>query len=198
MDAERRRLLVRIAADEFASAGYDDASLNRIIARSGMSKSSFYYVLPSKNELFDFVLRELTADVGGKIAVPDPDEFAGDEFWPRLTEFFAELVRASEREHAFLTLGRLFYRQAAQDAQGVVSGTLAAVRTWVENVLRVGRSCGAVRDDLPESLQCSLVFRILQVFDEWTIHHYDEFTPGQLGRLADAQFGTIRRLIQPE
>jgi hypothetical protein len=97
-----------------------------------------------------------------------------------------------------LTLGRLFYSEAPEDAQGTVSGTLAQVRTWVETLLRVGRSCGAVRDDLPGSLQCSLVFRLLQVFDEWTIRHYDEFGSADLRRLANAQFGTIRRVLEAE
>jgi AcrR family transcriptional regulator len=197
MPADRRRLLVSVAADEFASAGYEDASLNRIIARSGMSKSSFYYVISSKSELFDFVLQQLIDEVGGKIAVPRPEEFAGDQFWPRIASFFSELVLMSQREQAFSTLGRLFYSEAPEGAQGTVIGTLAAVRTWVESVLRVGRGCGAVRDDLPEALQCSLVIRILQVFDEWTMRHYDEFAPADLGRLADAQFGTIRRLLDP-
>lgn len=96
MDAERRRRLVEVSAAEFASAGYENASLNRIIEACGMSKSSFYYVLSSKAQLFEFVVRELVDTVAGTITFPKPSEFAGHMFWPRLERFFAELVVASQ------------------------------------------------------------------------------------------------------
>lgn len=197
MPAARRRRLIEVAAAEFGSAGYEQASLNRIIDRCGMSKSSFYYVLSSKADLYEFVVRELIADVAADIDVVAPEEFAGDEFWPRLERFFASLTRVSQREQKFLLLGRMFYLQAPDPARTAVSGALGAVRDWVQEVLRVGRRCAAVRTDLPEPLQAELVFRILQVFDEWTIAHYDEFADAVLQELADAQFATIRRTLAP-
>ncbi len=197
MPADRLHRLIHVAAEEFATAGYDGASLNRIIDKCGLSKSSFYYVISSKQELFELVVRELVGEVAATMTIPEPEEFAGDSFWPRIEKFFSELVLVSQQQESFLTLGRLFYSEAPDAASGAVGGTLAAVRTWVEDVLRVGRRCGAVRDDLPETLQYSLVFRILQVFDEWTIGHYDDFRPADLQRLADAQLATIRRVLEP-
>ena len=197
MPPERRRRLVEFASAEFASEGYEHASLNRIIESCGMSKSSFYYYLPSKTELFDFVVRELVDEVATNITIPEPSEFAGHGFWRRVEGFFSGLVLASRQQEAFLTLGRMFYSEAPDAAKTSASGTLASVRTWVEGVLRVGRRSGAVRDDLPEALQFSLVFRILQVFDEWTVEHYQDFAPADLRALADAQFATIRRVLEP-
>jgi AcrR family transcriptional regulator len=197
MPPERRRRLVEVAATEFALQGYEHASLNRIIDSCGMSKSSFYYFLPSKAELFDFVVRELVDEVASNITIPEPAEFVGRGFWPRLEEFFSGLVRASQQQDAFLTLGRMFYSDAPDAATTSVSGTLASVRTWVEGVLRIGRQSGAVRDDLPEALQYGLVFGILRVFDQWTVEHYQDFAPADLRGLADAQFATIRRVLEP-
>ena len=197
MPADRRRRLIRVAAEEFASAGYEGASLNQIIDKCGLSKSSFYYVISSKHELFDLVVRELVGEVAATLTIPKSEEFAGAGFWPRVEKFFSELVLVSQQEESFLILGRLFYSEGPDAPGGAVGGMLAAVRTWVENVLRVGRRSGAVRDDLPEALQYSLVFRILQVFDEWTVRHYDEFRPADLARLADAQLATIRQVLEP-
>lgn len=197
MPAERRQRLVETAALEFGSEGYEHASLNRIIERCAMSKSSFYYVLSSKAELYEFVLRELIADVAADIDTVAPEEFAGEEFWLRLERFFTNLTRVSQRQPKFLLLGRMFYLQAPDPARTAVSGALDAVRDWVQEVLRVGRRCGAVRTDLPEPLQADLVFRILHVFDEWTIAHYDDFANTALQRLAEAQFATIRRTLAP-
>jgi hypothetical protein len=77
MAPERRRLLLETAAREFARAGYERASLNRIIRSCGMSKSSFYYYLGSKEALFDAVVTEGGAALVAAMDVPDPDEFAG-------------------------------------------------------------------------------------------------------------------------
>jgi AcrR family transcriptional regulator len=195
LPADRRRRLVDVASAEFASQGYEQASLNRIIDRCGLSKSSFYYYLPSKAELFDFVAHELISDVARKITIPKPEEFAGEGFWTQLEEFFSSLVVASQDE-ALLTLGRMFYSEAPNDATSAVTATWTRVRTWVEDVLRVGRRSGAVRADLPEALQYSLAFRVIQVFDEWTLNHYEDFSPTDLAALADAQFATIRRLLE--
>ena len=196
MAPDRQRRLVEVASAEFASEGYEHASLNCIIDKCGLSKSSFYYVLKSKAELFDFVVGELVDEVAQYIAIPDPAEFAGAGFWSRLEDFFSGLVLASGQE-AFLTLGRMFYSEAPGTAKTSVTNALASVRTWVNEVLRVGRRSGAVRDDLPEGLQCGLVFGILQVFDEWTVEHYRDFAPADLVALADAQFATIRRVLEP-
>jgi AcrR family transcriptional regulator len=197
MPADRRRRLVYLAAKEFASAGYEGASLNRIIERCGLSKSSFYYVIPSKQALFDFVVRELVDEVAATLTIPRTEEFAGEGFWPRIDEFFSQLVLVSQQEESFLALGRMFYGDAPDAAKGAVSGTLTTVRTWVENVLRLGRRSGAVRDDLPEALQYALIFGILQVFDEWTVGHHADFQPADLRALADAQLATIRRVLEP-
>ena len=91
----------------------------------------------------------------------------------------------------------MFYSEAPGAAKTSATNALASVRTWVNEVLRVGRRSGAVRDDLPEALQYGLVFGILQVFDEWTVEHYQDFAPADLVALAEAQFATIRRVLEP-
>lgn len=196
MPADRRRRLVEVAAAEFATAGYEDASLNHIINQCGMSKSSFYYLFASKSDLFDFVVRELKDSAAARIAIPAPEEFAGHDFWRRLEEFFWELVRASQQHEAFLTLGRMFYSDTPDAAKAAVTEVWTGVRSWIEDVLHVGRRSGVVRDDLPEALQYSLTFGILQVFDEWTVAHFGDFAPADLHALANAQFATIRRLLE--
>lgn len=193
MPVARRRQLVEVAAEEFASSGYRAASLNRIIANCGMSKSSFYYLIESKSDLFDFVVQELMEDIGTELSIPEPEQFAGEDYWPRIAAFFAHLMQMAERHRSFTTMGRMFYIDAPEE--GRVGGMLTAVQDWVERVLVVGRRCAAVRDDLPHALQYRLVIGILQVFDEWTLRHYREFTPVGLQALADAQFATIRRVL---
>jgi hypothetical protein len=50
--------------------------------------------------------------------------------------------------------------------------------------LAVGRACGAVRDDLPASLQAELVFALLQAMDRWSLRHMHEFDEAAIAGLA--------------
>ncbi|KWX66632.1 TetR/AcrR family transcriptional regulator [Mycobacterium sp. NAZ190054] len=197
MTADRRRRLIEVAAAEFAGQGYENASLNTIIALCPMSKSSFYYLFESKADLFDFVVTELLTVLARTVTVPAPQEFAGGAFWERVEALFAGMARAAEHDESLVDLGRMFYSAAPEGARGTVSSTVDAARDWVQEVLRVGRDTGAVRDDLPESLQCELTFGLLQIFDRWSVNHLDARDAAAARDLTAAQFAALKRLLAP-
>lgn len=49
---EHREALFFAAIDEFAAKGFENASINAILAEAGMSKGQFYYHFGSKEELY--------------------------------------------------------------------------------------------------------------------------------------------------
>ena len=49
---EKRNTIIDIAVDEFAEYGLESASTNRIVAKSGISKGSFYQYFEDKQDLF--------------------------------------------------------------------------------------------------------------------------------------------------
>jgi len=53
---ERRQELIAAALHEFTEWSYEAASLNRIITSAGISKGTFYYHFPSKEDLFFFLV----------------------------------------------------------------------------------------------------------------------------------------------
>lgn len=195
MPAARRRSLVDAAATEFACQGYENASLNAIIRRCSMSKSSFYYLFDSKVELFDFVVTELLELLAGTVAIPAPHDFAEGDFWTRVEALFVHLTQAAASDDALRNLGRMFYGEAPEDARRSVASSLQAARNWVQEVVKAGRSTGAVADDLPESLQCDLTFGVLQIFDRWSVDHVDASDGAQAEALVIAQFAALKRLL---
>src|SRR5699024_2529582 len=68
LDPAKRQKLVLLAAEEFAAHGLASASLNRVLAAAGMSKSSFYHLLASKQDLFDLAVGDLAAAVAAELA----------------------------------------------------------------------------------------------------------------------------------
>lgn len=56
---EKRRIIVDAAIEEFAEYGLENASTNRIVANSGISKGSFYQYFEDKQDVFIYLLSVL-------------------------------------------------------------------------------------------------------------------------------------------
>ncbi|MFS6531144.1 TetR/AcrR family transcriptional regulator [Microbacterium aurugineum] len=168
LTGNHRDRLIEATVAEFASVGYERASLNRIIQAAGISKSSFYHAVGSKAELLDAVVETLIADVRAHWVAPDPAQFAGDDFWPRLDGVLTDLGRLAAFDPALGLLGRIFYLPAAGgiDARTTL---LDAVHAWVAEVLQVGVRTGAVRDDVPVEALAAATFGMLRGLDEWAL-----------------------------
>ncbi|MEW1975765.1 TetR/AcrR family transcriptional regulator [Microbacterium profundi] len=170
LSPERRAALADATVAEFERSGYEGASLNRIIRAAGMSKSSFYHFVGSKDELFDAVVRMLIADVRAQWTPPAPSEFGARAFWRRVDALLEEIARLSATP-AMQHLGRIFYLPSDVDARGGARAELLyAVRGWVRAVLDVGRDAGQVHDDLPLELQADVTFAVLRAIDEWVLN----------------------------
>jgi AcrR family transcriptional regulator len=194
----RDHTLLATAAREFAVAGFERASLNAVIRACGMSKSSFYHRFDSKQALFDRVVDEAAAALARELAAPDPAALAGPDFWPRLEAFVAHAVAALAKPAWYADLGKLFYLpDVSAERSAAMRRLLAGVDRWVQAVLKAGRACGAVRDDLPASLQAELAFAVLQAMDRWSVAHMDAMKPAQRRRIAGQQLATLRRLLAP-
>ncbi|MCS3844493.1 TetR/AcrR family transcriptional regulator [Microbacterium sp. AK031] len=199
LSPERRTALAEATVAEFARAGYEAASLNRIIRDAGMSKSSFYHFVGSKSELFDAVVRMLVADVRAQWTPPAPAEFGARAFWRRVDAMLGEFATLSASP-ALQYLGRIFYLPG--DAASAVSGgargeLLDAVREWVEAVLRAGRESGQVRDDLPLDLQVEVTFAVLRAIDEWALTGQGAEASGRAAVAASAPAVLLHRLLAP-
>ena len=59
---EKRRSVVEAAVDEFAEHGYKAASINRIVANSGISKGSFYQYFEDKMDVFKYLMDVLAKE----------------------------------------------------------------------------------------------------------------------------------------
>lgn len=191
MPADKRRQLVLAAAEEFAARGFEQASVNRVLATCGMSKSSLYHVVDSKAGLLDLAVRDLVTSIAGHWAPPAPADFA-DDFWGTAERLITELGSTARIDPDLALLGRVFYLSADSPATGEV---FVAVRSWLDGVLSVGRRSGEVDTGLPADLQAHVVFAVLRAFDEWTLRHVDDVDEQAAHSLVDHQLAALRRLL---
>lgn len=191
---DRRRALLETAAAEFAEAGYERASLNRIIRAQGMSKSSFYHYFDSKEALFNAVIGDIGDALAQALELPEAAELASGDFWGRVTELTGRLTLAGREHPGFTALAKLFY---LPDAPASIGETRDRIDAWIDEALEAGRAAGAVGDELPTSLQRGLVRAVLWAMDEWSVANMDELGEDDLHRLALAQMEAMRRLLAP-
>lgn len=195
---QRHQLLYETAAREFAARGFDNASLNAIIRACGLSKSSFYHFFSSKEALFDRVVEAAAAALARDLAAPEAEVFAGPHFWDRVGVFLGEALLIASRQAWYADFGRLFYLpDLAPSRSPALTRILANVADWTARVIAVGRTSGAIDDDLPASLQAELVFAVLQAMDRWSLHHLDQLDEAGQADLLTRQFDALRRLLEP-
>ncbi|PFG31702.1 TetR family transcriptional regulator [Paramicrobacterium agarici] len=197
MSDERRDQLVRTAAREFARAGFERASLNAIIRDCGLSKSSFYNILDSKLALYDLVVRDISQRLVRDLDLPAPTSFGDSAYWQTVVDVIVRLTQVLTSDDVYTDLAQMLYDTQAPDEPNEADRVLDAASAWIRELVHVGRDCGAVRADLPVSLQGELAFTMLRTFDEWSVRNLDTLPPDDLPALVDAQLAALRRLFAP-
>lgn len=198
LSAERRRRLLEVAAREFAARGYEQASLNAIIREAGMRKSSFYHFVGSKAALFDAVVREAMTELAHLLDIPAAEDLAGPQFWDAVTRLVTDVLAVAARGDWLADVGRLFYLpDAPVEHSPVMSEVLRSIGSWVRQALTGGRTCGAVRDDMPMSLQIALVSSVVRCLDEWSLQHLHEYRDVERDKVTRMHIDALRRLLGP-
>lgn len=198
MSVERRDKLFQSAAEEFTAEGYEGASLNRIIERAGIGKSSLYYYFDDKRDLFSQLIQSVferfVRDIGGF----DYRALTAETFWPEIETLFLKSVAFSESNTWFVRVGQLFYRYRAHEkAGGSATGPMALAEAWVASLLRHGMKLGVVRTDLPENLLIQSIMALVEVCDRYLLETWSQY--GQLERrsLVAQQMALLKRVCFP-
>ena len=141
---DRRRSILDAARVEFAAEGFADASYNRIIAATGISKGAMYYYFADKEDLYTAVLEDALDAIEGVALEAGPlPTTSPDEFWDALRERALALAVAVEADKDLAAIGHRLY------SSGVgVQHITTRVSRWICALLVVGRECNAVRVDM--------------------------------------------------
>lgn len=197
MPPERRDKLFQSAAEEFAAQGYEGASLNRIIERAGIAKSSLYYYFDDKRDLFEqlvqSVVERFVRDIGGF----DYRTLTAETFWPEIEALFVKGVAFSERNSWSVHMGQLFYRLRTRERRDAGGGLMGLAGGWVAALLRHGMALGVVRTDLPEALLIPSVMALVEVCDRYFLESWDQYGPDDRRALVARQMDLLKRVCLP-
>jgi AcrR family transcriptional regulator len=198
MAPDRRDRLFRSAAEEFAAEGYDGASVNRIIEKAGIGKSSLYYYFDDKRDLFgqliQSVFEHFVRDIGGF----DYRTLTAETFWPQIEALFLKGIVFTESHAWYVRVGQLFNRlRTHEKGGGTTGGLMAMAEAWVADLLRHGMALGVVRTDLPEALLVQLVMALVEVCDRYFLESWNQYEPPERRTLVAQQMGLLKRVCLP-
>lgn len=198
LDSARRAAILSSAAQEFAEHGFEGASYNRIIERSGLSKGAMYYYFDDKQDLFvttlSDALQRLVVEVGNVEAAHD-----AEAFWQEVRTWYRRSLRLVREDPAALGLVRSLVKSVER---GTGNTALAELRQFgrgcLEAFIRRGQELDAIRTDLPHDLLTSVLMALEEAIDLWLANHLDELGENELDELADLATAMYRRVALPE
>ena len=197
---EKRDALLDAATREFATYGYEDASINRILLAAGFSKGSFYYYFDDKPDLAVAVLERWAAqfeNVWDDFPQPTtPEEFwaAGEALMNRGSAQIHDMPTVST--DAIMRLGTALARHA-DVRERLATTVVPKMMSKIVEVWKRGQEIGAVRTDMPvtdiltlaQEAKLTLVRLRLPTDRPATAQEIDDF--------ARLHFDLVRRISEP-
>lgn len=198
LQEDRQNRLFDSAAEEFSERGYEAASLNQILERSGMSKSSLYYYFDDKADLFSSLVERSVAFLWKEIGGFDLADLTAETFWDDLEAHVLRAIGVMTRNVWYVKLARMFLRLRGQPKGIEKTGRLfeTAIK-FVGGVLERGQELGVVRTDLPQSLMIDYAMALGEAGDRWIIMHWDEMDDAAKVESARVNMRIFKRLLQP-
>ena len=194
---EKRRAILDAAGQEFAAHGFEQASLNAIIASVGVSKGAFYYYFDDKADLFATVLEELYAEYNWAAAL-DASGLGPADFWSRLEELTLQTFADARDRPWLMDVGKAFYDIPPElRAAGRIYELLEGIEAATLGFIRHGQEIGAVRTDLPASLLLAIFFALDQAFSQWMPENLPAMGDEERVAFLSASFDLVRRIADP-
>jgi len=198
LPAERQHTILRAAAEEFAANGYEGASYNQIIERTGLSKGAMYYYFDGKEDLYHTVLADALGELGQAFGGID-EVTSAEGFWATFEQLYARAVSLFREDPVLAGLAKGMARAMA------TGHSLAAIEEIVgesagkmQGIVELGQSLGAIRTDLPTDLLVNVLFAMGEATDLWLLQRWGEMPEEEFSRISLTMMGLIRQVAEPE
>ncbi|WP_428267874.1 TetR/AcrR family transcriptional regulator [Haliangium sp.] len=162
LSASKRQRIIDAAVDEFASAPYARAKLDRIVDAAGVSKGSLYQYFDGKADLYRWLLTEYLASKKlAAIGAGAPP--AGASVWTVLEHAFLAGVRFAAAEPSLAQLGARFIRdhELEPELAAVAQQHKAMSEAWLSELLTSAQQRHELRSDVDISVAVGFLLHAL-------------------------------------
>jgi AcrR family transcriptional regulator len=199
LEPDKQEIILQAAGEEFADRGFEAASINRIIDRSGMSKGSVYYYFDDKADLFATVIERSAQRFMDEMGWFSVEVLGPNEFWDSILLLTRRSVEAVRRDDWWVRLSRTFHRLGSTPQEAIVLKRLADFgRELWRGIIQRGQAIGVVRTDLPVDLLVAIALGADFGGDQWMMEHWDDFSPEEMAKIVDARVDLLRDMLDKE
>ena len=199
LEPEKQEAILRAAGEEFAEKGFESASINRIIRKSGMSKGSVYYYFEDKADLFATSLERSLQRLLDEIGWFSLEVLGPDEFWDALLELTRRSVAWARRDEWWVRLAFAYHRLELEPGTEKAAGRLMEFgQDWWRSILKRGQALDLIRTDLPIDLLVAIVIGADRGGDRWMVEHWEDLGEEEALRIADARVDLLRDMLAKE
>ena len=199
LEPERRDALLQSALEEFVERGYEQASMNQIIARAGVSKGAMYYYFEGKEDLFATLIERQVLEHWQAIGPLPVEQLTAHTFWDELRQFMLRFMEFFFSDNLHLRLWRVC-QQACQDPHlaRVMHKRMGQKQDFLRGLVTRGQEVGAVRRDMEVELLVQLCDAVAITHEAW-IASQDHAPPTQEQLIWRVQLrhDLIQRLLTP-
>jgi TetR/AcrR family transcriptional regulator, transcriptional repressor of aconitase len=194
---EKREHILEAAAREFAAQGFNNASLNHILAEAGISKGAAYYYFDGKADLFITAVSHYSQIMIGDLAL-ELDALTAANFWPALAEQYRQqFLQAVDRPWMFglfKAAGSLSPEPHHEDQLAIFS---AEMQTLLQDLLAQGQALGLIRTDLPGDFLYALVLGVDEAHDRWLLPQWPQMGAGDVETAVTRILDLLQCLLSP-
>ena len=171
---EKRILIETVALDEFATWGFDNASINRIVAKCQIAKGSFYQYFEDKKDLFMHIVTRISETKLTYITPVMMNPQAHD-FFTLLQEMYRSgLEFGRENPKAALVGNQVFKNRDHPVHQEVFKSSQAAGRAFYDQLIGLAITRGEIRPDI----DLDFIVHVLMSLNVSTFEYYFEVIKG--------------------
>ena len=194
---DKRARILEAAAREFASRGYENASLNRILENAGISKGAAYYYFDDKEDLYTTALLHYVEELLAEIPF-DVHRFTAGNFWSEVAALYRhQFTHYYEQPWVFAIAKAGGPLSTERLADGPMAAAWESAQGLLLQLMQRGRDLGVVRDDLPDELLRALLIAADVAHDRWLYAHWAGMSPAGIDTAAERIADTLRRLLEP-
>jgi AcrR family transcriptional regulator len=195
---EKKERILDVAAQEFATNGYQNASLNHILEKSQMSKGGAYYYFEDKADLFVAVIQYCSTRLGIANSALNIEQLTAETFWPTLIDWHRHpLVHALDQPWLFTVL-RVASNLPPTTLQQEPLATLAAnLQDRIMKAIKRGQQLGMIRTDIAVELLFQWIQALDTASDQWLIAHWEELDTARIIAISDLTVDAMKRALQP-
>ncbi len=189
LPADKRTSIFNTAIDEFAKYPYDRASINRIVASTGIAKGSFYQYFHDKKDLFLYLVKVIGDEKANYISpvMRNPDKH---DFFTLLREVYLSGIQFTADHPKYAEISKkLLKNKNSPVYQEMLEDNLPTAYEVFETLLENAIERGEVRADIDIHLVAYLITSmntlVIEYYLEFLAQNYDEAMMGTIDKFLD-------------